>query len=335
MNYYNGSEIALVFWYTNIIKLTQVRLMTQDYKLKYYALLKEYHKLEIELNETKKILETYAGEEVETTQPAPVNSQSASDLVSLFAMLFQGRSDVYAKMYYNKNTNKNEYATQCSNEWEEGICDKKKPKEQRKYKCKTCPNRRYKQLTPTIIESHLRGQDSQFKEVVIGIYPILSDETCYFLAVDFDKENWQKDVAAFRKTCSDKGIPVYIERSRSGNGAHAWFFFTEKIPIKLARKLGNLLLTETMNVHYQLNFKSYDRLFPNQDNIPKGGLGNLIALPLQGQAVHKGNSVFIDEEFNMIQNQWNLLATVEKLSLTQIQKLMFTLRCLSGCIING
>ena len=288
--------------------------MAQDYKQMYYSLLAKYEKLQTELAQTKKILETYTGEEVQITDSTPVNMKNKDELISLFATLFQGRSDVYAKMFYNAKTERKGYAPQCWNEWKQGVCDKKK------YKCHTCPHQKFKQLTPTVIEAHLIGNDS-FGRDVIGIYPILLDETCYFLAVDFDKENWQADVAAFRQVCNDKKIPVYIERSRSGNGAHAWFFFAEKIPIKLARKFGNILLTETMKQYHQLKFTSYDRLFPNQDYITKGGLGNLIALPLQGVAVRNGNSVFVDEQFNPIKDQWDLLATVEKITLNQLQEI--------------
>ena len=289
--------------------------MAQDYKRMYYTLLKEHQQLQIELKETKKILETYAGEEVKIAPPPnPTKAKSNDELVALFRSLFRGREDVFALRFHNTRSGRAGYAPQCHNEWQKGICDKKK------YKCVSCPHQKFKQLSSTVIEAHLHGNDPLHTDVV-GIYPILPDETCYFLAVDFDKDNWQQDVTAFKKTCEVRSVPVYIERSRSGEGCHAWFFFSEKIPIKLARKLGNLMLTETMNNHHQLKFKSYDRLFPNQDYMPKGGLGNLIALPLQGAAVRQGNSVFIDEHFNPIKDQWSFLETIKKISLGEIQKI--------------
>ena len=290
--------------------------MVQDYKQMYYSLLKDHEKLQEELKQTRKVLATYTGEEevqVITEESQPVDTRTKEEWLLLCMTLFQGRSDVYAKMFYNAKTERKGYAPQCWNEWKKGICDKKK------YKCHACPNQQFKHLTSDVIEAHIRGKDSIQRDV-IGIYPILPDETCYFLAVDFDKDNWQTDVSAFRKTCNEKNISVYVERSRSGNGAHAWFFFSERVPIKLARKFGNLLLTETMKNHHQLKFTSYDRLFPNQDFMPQGGLGNLIALPLQGQARKNGNSMFIDEDFKPIHDQWNLFATVEKLSLIQIEE---------------
>lgn len=126
---------------------------------------------------------------------------------------------------------------------------------------------------------------------------MLSDETTKFLAIDFDKESWQKDITAVRTVCSRFGIPAYAERSRSGNGAHLWLFFFETVSAADARKIGSGLLTKAMEEHHELNFNSYDRMFPNQDVIPKGGFGNLIALPLQGKARKKENSVFVDEDF--------------------------------------
>ena len=129
-------------------------------------------------------------------------------------------------------------------------------------------------LGDDVICKHLEGA------YVVGIYPMLQDESCYFLAVDFDKEDWVDNVSTFKETCLQEGVPVAVERSRSGNGAHIWIFFKENIPAVLARRIGSFLITKTMSRRYQLDMKSYDRLFPNQDTLPKGGFGNLIALPL-------------------------------------------------------
>jgi len=291
--------------------------MPKDYKQLYNELLKKYDKLQDELEHTKKTLETYIGLPIkqEIEEAYATHEKSNADLIQIFKELFKGRTDVYAKRYHNQKTNKSGYVLVCSNEWKNGICDKKK------YKCHGCPHKKFIPLTEKIIEDHLHGRDPLGRDV-IGIYPILPDETCYFLVVDFDKGNWQKDVASFRQTCFEKNIPVYIERSRSGQGAHAWFFFNEKIPVKLARKFGNIILTLTMNKNAQLKLASYDRLFPNQDYLPKGGFGNLIALPLQGNAVKNNNSLFIDEEFIPYQNQWKLLENVEKLNFEELNRLI-------------
>ncbi|MGH7855926.1 MAG: TOTE conflict system archaeo-eukaryotic primase domain-containing protein, partial [Candidatus Binatia bacterium] len=148
---------------------------------------------------------------------------------------------------------------------------------------------------------------------VMGVYPLLEDETCWFLAADFDKSSWKDDVAAFVETCHLVGVPVAIERSRSGNGAHAWFFFIAPVSANVARRMGCYLITETMSRRHELSMESYDRLFPNQDTMPRGGFGNLIALPLQQEPRKQGNSVFIDERFEPFSEQWEFLASVARL----------------------
>src|SRR5690606_18907525 len=125
---------------------------------------------------------------------------------------------------------------------------------------------------------------------------------------DFDKSTWHTDIAAFRETCDTIGIPAAIERSRSGNGAHAWFFFTAPIPANVARRMGCYLITETMARRHELGMESYDRLFPNQDTMPRGGFGNLVALPLQHEPRQQGNSVFVDESFEPYLDQWAFLS---------------------------
>ena len=162
---------------------------------------------------------------------------------------------------------------------------------------------------------HLQGRH------VIGVYPMLPDDTCWFLAADFDKESWKDDVAAFRETCKSMNIPVAIERSRSGNGAHAWFFFTEPVPAATARTMGCYLITETMSRRHQLSMESYDRLFPSQDTLTKGGFGNLIALPFQHEPRQKSNTVFLDENFTPYADQWEYLASIKKLQPEVIQRI--------------
>src|SRR6185312_640503 len=153
----------------------------------------------------------------------------------------------------------------------------------------------------------------------MGVYPLLEDETSWFLAVDFDKSSWQDDVGAFVETCDATGLPVAIERSRSGNGAHAWFFFTSPVMASVARKMGCYLLTETMARRHQLSMASYDRLFPNQDNMPRGGFGSLIALPLQYEPRQRGNSVFVDRDLRMYPDQWSYLASVQRITSSAVE----------------
>ena len=224
--------------------------------------------------------------ETATEFPASnINKYSSSkEKITLFRSLFKGREDVFARRWYSKTLDKSGYQPVCENEWIEEFCDKKK------YKCSDCPNRKLVSLTDNDIYRHLSGKDLYGRDVV-GIYPMLTDETCLFLCADFDEESFKSDVSAFRKTCEEFDIPVSVEISRSGNGAHTWIFFSEPILASLARKLGSGILTRTMETS-KLSFKSYDRFFPNQDTMPKGGFGNLVALPLQGNARKNGNSVF-------------------------------------------
>ncbi|SDF67143.1 TOTE conflict system archaeo-eukaryotic primase domain-containing protein [Sporomusa acidovorans] len=176
--------------------------------------------------------------------------------------------------------------------------------------CGRCPNKAYAALDEETIDDHLRGRGN----FVAGIYPLLPDETCCFLAIDFDEGDWQKDVGALRDICREFSIPVAIERSRSGNGSHAWFFFKQPIPAATARRFGTALLTHSMSKRHEITFKSYDRLFPNQDTMPKGGLGNLIALPLQREPRSVNNSEFIDENYKSYEDQWAFLASLSRLS---------------------
>ncbi len=245
---------------------------------------------------------------------AKVNNQSVpSEKIKLFRSLFRGREDVYAKRYYNFKSGIGGYVPACKNEWAIGVCDKKA------YSCGSCPNHDFLSLTDELIYKHLEGKDKHCRDV-IGIYPMFEDETTYFLAVDFDGDCWQQDIKAFRAACSEFEIEAAVERSRSGNGAHAWFFFDEQVPSVTARKFGSGLLTHAMNKRHEIKFKSYDRLFPNQDTMPKGGFGNLIALPLQGRARKDGNSLFIDDDFVPFADQWNFLSHVSSITLEQLDK---------------
>jgi len=239
--------------------------------------------------------------------------------VALFQSLFQGREDVFARRWYSSTTQKSGYQPVCNREWVREFCDK------RKYKCADCPNRQFAPLTYNDIFNHLAGKDTLGRDV-IGLYPIRKDNTCCFLCTDFDDKScehgYKNDVLAFVNVCKTWNVPCYIERSRSGNGAHVWIFFEMPITAFKARKLGNAILTEAMNSDAHLSFKSYDRFFPNQDTLPEGGLGNLVALPLQGMARRKGNSVFVDENFNAYADQWKMLSQINKLSELKLDSLL-------------
>lgn len=154
-------------------------------------------------------------------------------------------------------------------------------------------------------------------EITVGIYPLLLGDLCNFLAIDFDKKTYEKDVNAFWSICDDLNIPVYVERSRSGNGAHVWMFFEESVPAKIARKFGNILLTKTMD-KVSLDLDSYDRLFPNQDTLPNGGFGNLIALPFQGNCAKEGNTIFVNKYFEVYKNQIEILKNIVKIKTDDI-----------------
>lgn len=238
----------------------------------------------------------------------------ATEKVLLFRSLFRGREDVCARRFESQKTGRGGYAPLCRNEWVRGICEKPR------IKCAICLNRDFVTVGEAEIRWHLIGRDSHKKPFVMGLYPMLLDESCWFLAVDLDKAGWQNDALALVSVCKKLQIPIALERSRSGNGAHLWIFFKEPVPAVLARKLGTHLLTLTMNERPDLGFSSYDRLFPNQDTLPKGGFGNLIALPLQGAAREKGNSVFIDEALLPYADQWAFLSSVRKLSKAEVDK---------------
>ena len=243
----------------------------------------------------------------EKRQPVTVSKYSGPmEKVRLFRSLFRGREDVFARRWQNQKGNSG-YSPVCSNEWQKGLCPKPKGK------CSGCAHKDYVPLSDTLVDEHLRGQ------IIAGIYPLLSDERCWFVAADFDDEEWEKDISAVREMCKDFDIPIAVERSRSGNGAHVWIFFEQSIGASLARKLGSAIITYTMSKRHEMNFKSYDRLFPNQDTMPKGNLGNLIALPLQKAAREENNSVFIDENFQPYEDQWGFLASLRKLSEEEVE----------------
>jgi hypothetical protein len=265
-----------------------------------------------ELNELKKL--SYSKSSAPVTQYSP-----SADKIQLFKSLFRGRGDVYPKRWENTKTGKSGYSPVCGNEWKAGLCEKPR------VKCSICTNRSFLPVTDQVIQNHLSGVDSNNnypENFVIGVYPLLSDERCWFLAIDFDKANWQEDVKAFALVCKDNKVPHAIEISRSGNGAHIWIFFAQLVFAVEARKLGALLLTQAMNHNPEMGFESYDRFFPNQDTMPKGGFGNLIALPLQKKACEQGNSIFVNQQLIPYEDQWAHLSTLNKLSLFELAHLV-------------
>jgi superfamily II DNA or RNA helicase/very-short-patch-repair endonuclease len=266
--------------------------------------------LSIEPNSDAGTLPSKADRALVTQDSAPAAK------VALFRSLFRGREDVYARRFESRKTGRAGYQPACANEWARGLCDKPR------IKCADCPNRRFLPVTDEVIRWHLSGRDDQGRDFVAGVYPMLEDETCQFLAVDFDGRNWQADAAAFLETCRRLALPAALERSRSGDGAHVWLFFEEALPARLARNLGSHLLTETMERRPDIGLRSYDRLFPNQDTMPKGGLGNLIALPLQKQPRARGNSVFLNDDFGPHPDQWAFLASQRRISSAQAQAIV-------------
>ncbi len=246
-----------------------------------------------------------------------------------FFSYFWGRMDVYTRRSQNKTNGKSGYYPQCDNFWRRGICPKASGY---KVKCKDCNNRSWTALEGTQIENHLKGIKEDASDV-IGIYPLFPDGSCRFLVFDFDNhdkgadehdyantdESWIGEVNALREICNVNNIPVLVERSRSGKGAHVWLFFDKPVPAMLARKFGFALLDKGAESVNMTSFRFYDRMLPAQDFLVDGELGNLIALPLQGQALKEGNSAFIDTDWNAYPDQWKALLTTLKISEQQIE----------------
>ncbi len=245
--------------------------------------------------------------EVLTPEPrVEPSSLSTKEKLDLFRRLFHGRTDVYP-IRWESNAGKAGYSPACANEWRAGVCDKPR------IKCSDCGNRLLIPLSDSIIYDHLAGEHT------VGVYALLTDDSCHFLAVDFDEAEWRADARAFVQSCRELGMPVALEISRSGNGAHAWVFFASSIPARDARRLGTAIISHTCARTRQLKLSSYDRLFPNQDTMPKGGFGNLIALPLQKKPRENGCSVFVDDEFHPYPDQWAFLASIQPMSPSYIE----------------
>lgn len=253
----------------------------------------------------------------QSPQPLVTTASTSADKLVLFRSLFKGRDDVHAQGY-KKREGGIGYSPVCLNRWDRAACPKFS---NRKAKCGDCKQRQFKALDDKALIDHFQGRDPRFRDV-IGIYPLDEDCNTSLLAIDLDKCDWKKATAALRQAASELGVVPCIERSRSGNGAHAWFFFSEPISGKLARDFGSLLLTKAAALTKEVSFESYDRMFPTQDTLPKGGLGNLIALPLQGAAMKNGNSLFVDESFTPYPDQWRFLSQVAKLDASFVERII-------------
>ena len=236
------------------------------------------------------------------------------DKIRLFRAMFRGREDVYARRYVSAKSGKSGYSPVCAIEWTHGLCDKRKG-------CATCPNRRLEPISDVVIANHLRGADAAMRDFAIGVYPLLADDTVCFAAIDFDKASWRSDSHSVCETLKSLGLPIARERSRSGNGAHLWFFFESPQPARFVRDVITYALTITMERNPEVGLSSYDRIFPNQDRLPKGGFGNLIALPLQGAARRAGNSCFVDERLVPYADQWKFLNDLPLITTEQLGRL--------------
>ena len=308
-----------------------MRVLAED---QYNELTEHIKQLEAENQYLKKLLDD-AGipydkpdNNSEKDEPSVVSIKEepiTKELVQFYYSMFKGRRDVYSLRSGKPNakTGKHGYYTQCDNFWKAGLCGKKDGKNT---KCQSCPNQKYKPLTGDVIYAHLTGVKEDCSDVV-GLYPVWPDETCNYLVFDFDNHDdssdsvkWQEEANALRAICEINNVPCLVERSRSGKGAHVWMFFEKAINIKKARLFGAALLDKGAESVNQQSFDTYDRMIPAQDKLPEGGLGNLVALPLQGRAVKNGNSVFVDEKWQPYHDQWSVLKNTGKLSKTFIDE---------------
>ncbi len=272
----------------------------------------EVQQLRAENRKLKELLQRHGiqwqREPEETRAEASGKALTSSEKVKLFRELFRGRNDVFAVRWESKRGTSG-YSPACANEWKPGVCGKPR------VKCGNCNERELLPLTDDVVYDHLAGKHT------IGVYPLFPDDSCRFLAVDFDGKDWKNDSLAFTNTCKEFGVPAYIEISRSGGGAHVWVFFSSPVPAASARRLGTALISRTCRNSCQLSLESYDRLFPNQDTMPRGGFGNLIALPLQKQPRQNGCSIFVNDSFEPITDQWKYLEAVERLSPAKVESI--------------
>ena len=271
------------------------------------------------------VVELYDPDQGARIKKFDVTDKIASDF---FMMFCRGRKDLYDLRYTNPKTGKNGYYTQCFNRWDRGCHIQKKDG----VRCKDCELRAYKPVTLPLIKAHMNGTDPNGNDVV-AIYPMLENNLCQLLVFDFDNhakgaeqedyanidDRWKEEINALRRICKNLDVDAVVERSRSGRGAHLWIFFKEMIPARLARKFGFALLEKGAESVNLKSFKYYDRMIPTQDALPEGGLGNVIALPLQGMALKSGNSAFVDENWNSYEDQLKVLAGTRRLTRQEIE----------------
>lgn len=237
--------------------------------------------------------------------------KTSVDKINLFRTLFRGRADVFP-LRWESTKGRSGYSPACANEWRAGVCLKPS------VRCSQCPHRELRAVSDQVIYDHLAGKHT------IGVYPLLPDDTCHFLATDFDEKSWQDDARAMVQSCEHFGVPAALEISRSGRGAHVWIFFSEPVSAREARLLGAALISHTCAQTRQLSLASYDRFFPNQDTLPKGGFGNLIALPLQKRPRNDGHSVFVDSQFTPHSDQWAYLASIQRMTKSDLETALLT-----------
>ena len=271
------------------------------------------------------VVELYDPDQGTRIKKFDVTDKIASDF---FMMFCRGRKDLYDLRYTNPKTGKNGYYTQCFNRWDRGCHIQKKDG----VRCKNCELRAYKPVTLPLIKAHMNGTDPNGNDVV-AIYPMLENNLCQLLVFDFDNhakgaeqedyanidDSWKEEINALRSICKNLNVDAVVERSRSGRGAHLWIFFKEMVPARLARKFGFALLEKGAESVNLKSFKYYDRMIPTQDALPEGGLGNVIALPLQGLALKSGNSAFVDENWNAYEDQLKVLAGTRRLTRQEIE----------------
>ena len=314
--------------YSDTIKLLQARIQALEDENR---LLRErldeagVSYSDIVSGDAEKVVELYDPDQGARIKKFDVTDKIASDF---FMMFCRGRKDLYDLRYTNPKTGKNGYYTQCFNRWDRGCHIQKKDG----VRCKDCELRAYKPVTLPLIKAHMNGTDPNGNDVV-AIYPMLENNLCQLLVFDFDNhakgaeqedyanidDRWKEEINALRRICKNLDVDAVVERSRSGRGAHLWIFFKEMIPARLARKFGFALLEKGAESVNLKSFKYYDRMIPTQDALPEGGLGNVIALPLQGMALKSGNSAFVDENWNAYEDQLKVLAGTRRLTRQEIE----------------
>ncbi|MCC7485340.1 MAG: DEAD/DEAH box helicase [Burkholderiales bacterium] len=283
------------------------------------ALEAECAKLRAENALLRAAVQDRSGRPVDIVPPQPRPTKGAdisvrhdsptSEKVALFRSLFRGRDDIYPLRWESK-AGRSGYSPACANEWVSGVCEKPR------IKCSDCANKAFLAVSDDAVYEHLSGRRT------LGVYPILRDDTCWFVAADFDGTSWREDATAYASACRELGVPASLEISRSGEGAHVWIFFMTAIAAGQARQLASAAITRACARHRTLAFASYDRLFPSQDTLPKGGFGNLIALPLQRKARDAGASVFVDDAWRPYPDQWAYLATIERMTPSAVESAM-------------